>query len=200
MILPVLGFWMLAACHHSDGPRFAVDTAQLKHHDSATVAQRRADSILLRKADSIPGINAGMNRFSVRTPAGWRRLDTGIGNIRAVMLDTASTIRDFRTNISIVGDSMRGLSVDAYLSGTINSLTQYVPQFALIGKGQRPIDGRSARWIHYSQDRSGTGLENICYIIPEKGIVYIVTCSALKGRLANNYPAFEQTIRSFALH
>jgi hypothetical protein len=203
MIALTLGLLMLSACHSghgADGTPFTVDTAQLKHHDSLMAAQRHTDSILLRKADSLPGINAGMNRFTVRTPTGWRRLDTLIGKIRAVMLDTASSIRDFRTNISIVGDSLRGLSVDDYLSGTVNSLTQYVPQFSLIGKGERPIDGRPSRWIHYSQDLSGTALENICYIVPGKGVVYIITCSALKGRLVKNYPAFERAIRSFALY
>jgi hypothetical protein len=198
----ILGLWLLAACKGkgSRDPQFSVDTAQLRHYDSATAAQRRTDSILLRDADSIPGINAGMNRFAVVTPRGWRRTDTLLGNIRALLLDTPSTTHDFRTNISVVGDSMRGLSVDGYLNGTINSLAQYVPQFSLMGKGERPIAGRPARWIHYTQDRTGTGLENICYIIPDSGIAFIVTCSALKGRLVQNYPAFERTIRSFTLH
>ena len=166
----ILGLWLLVACKGkgSRDPQFSVDTAQLKHYDSATAAQRRTDTLL--------------------------------GNIRALLLDTPSTTHDFRTNISVVGDSMRGLSVDGYLNGTINSLAQYVPQFSLMGKGERPIAGRPARWIHYTQDRTGTGLENICYIIPDSGIAFIVTCSALKGRLVQNYPAFERTIRSFTLH
>jgi hypothetical protein len=198
----VLGLSMFTACKGkgSGDPQFTVDTVQLKHNDSLAEAQRRSDSILLHTAAGTPGINAGMNKFAVGTPAGWRRTDTLLGNIRALMLDTASTIHDFRTNISIVGDSMRGLTADGYLNGTIASLTRYVPRFSLIGKGERPIAGRAARWIHYAQDRNGTGIENICYIIPDGGIAYIVTCSALKGRLVQNYPAFEKTIRSFTLH
>lgn len=198
----VLALWLFAACKGKGpaDPQFRVDTAQLKRNDSLAEAQRRSDSILLRSADSTPGINAGMNRFVVSTPAGWRRTDTLLGNIRALMIDTASTTHDFRTNISIVGDSMRGHTIDAYLNGTIRSLAQYVPKFSLIGKGERPIEGRSARWIHYAQERNGTVLENICYIIPDSGIAYIVTCSALKDRLVQNYPAFEKTIRSFTLH
>lgn len=155
--------------------------------------------MLLLQANNTPGINAGAGNFMISVPPGWQRVDTLLGNIRAVILDTASTRFGFRTNVSIVSDSMRGLSPDNYLSGTINNLAVYVPQFSLIRKGVRPIAGRSAPWIHYSQVRGGTDIENICYIIPDSGIAYIITCSALKGRLVQNYPAFEHTIRSFTL-
>ncbi len=165
-----------------------------------SAAQRQSDSLLLRRANNSPGINAGAGNFAIGTPPGWRRIDTLLGNIRAVVLDTTSSRFGFRTNISVVSDSMRGLSPDNYLTGTINSLAAYVPQFSLIGKGIRPIAGRSARWLHYSQDRGGTDLENICYIIDDRGIAYIVTCSALKGKLVQNYPAFESAIRSLQIH
>jgi hypothetical protein len=201
----IFGLWMLCACKgrsdhakngQDNGIPFSVDTAQLKRMDSVKAAQRQSDSILLERANSTPGINAGAGHFYISVPRGWRRVDTLLGQIRAVILDTASSLSGFRTNLSVVSDSMRGMSVDDYLSGTINSLAQYVPQFSLIGKGERTFGARSSRWLHYSQDRGGTGLENICYIIPDKGIVYIVTCSALKGRLLMNRPAFEQAVTS----
>jgi hypothetical protein len=202
------GFWMFYSCHgrsghggngSDSGIRFSVDTAQIRHLDSVAAAQRRSDSILLQKANSTPGINAGAGNFRIAVPGGWRRVDSLLGNIRALILDTASTISGFRTNLSIVSDSLRGMSVDEYLLGTVNSLAQYVPQFSLIGKGDRKFGSRTARWLHYSQDREGTGLENICYLIPDKEFVYIVTCSVLKGRLLPNRAAFEQAVTSFTL-
>jgi hypothetical protein len=201
-----VGLWMLSACRgrsahakngQDSGLQFSVDTAQLKSMDSLKTAQRRSDSILLQQAGSAPGINAGVGRFFISVPQGWRRVDTQIGNIRAVIQDTASYFSGFRTNLSIVSDSMSGMSIDDYLAGTIKSLAQYVPQFSLIGKGERKFGTRSSRWLHYSQNREGTGLENICYIIPDKGIAYILTCSALKGRLLGSRPAFEQAVTSF---
>jgi hypothetical protein len=199
---------MICSCHGRAGSKddkggglsFSVDTAALKHLDSTTAAEHRTDSILLRNANSTPGINAGAGNFVVNIPRGWRRTDTLLGNIRAVILDTASTISGFRTNLSIVSDSMRRSSVDDYQNGTINSLVQYVPQFALIGKGERTFGNRPARWLHYSQDRDGTALDNICYLIPVNGIMYILTCSALKGRLVRYRPAFETAVTSFSVH
>jgi hypothetical protein len=193
-----VGLCIFSACKgKSDHSEFAVDTAQLKHMDSARAAQRLADSVLMQRANSAPGINAGAGRFEVSVPRGWRRVDTLLGNIRAVILDTASRFADFRTNVSIVIDSLRGRSVDDYLGGTVTSNAQYIPQFTLIGKGERVLGGRSARWLHYSQNRDGAQLENICYLVPDKGIVYILTCSALKGRLVGSRPAFEEVVTSF---
>ena len=189
---------MLCACKgksgHSD---FFVDTIQLKHMDSVRAAQRIADSLLLQKANSAPGVNAGAGHFEISVPPGWRRIDTLLGNIRAVILDTPSAFAGFRTSISIVSDSLHGMSVDDYLNGAVSSMAQYIPQFSLIGKGERAFGSRSARWLHYSQNRDGTALENICYFVPDKGIIYILTCSALKGRLVASRPAFEHAVTSF---
>lgn len=199
-----LGCW-LPSCHQKPGgtnhePSFSVDTAQIKRMDSITAAQRRSDSNLLRQANNSPGINAGAGKFTIRTPPGWRRIDTLLGNIRAVILDTASPRPGFRTNISIVSDSTRGLSPDNYFAGAVNGLAAYVPQFSVFGKGILPIAGRPAHWIHYAQERDGTDLENICYIFTDGSIAYIVTCSALKGRLVQNYRAFDPAIHSFTIH
>ena len=208
LTLWTLGCWLLSSCHgRSDGAnhdrdsglRFSVDTAQLKHFDSVAAQQRRTDSILLQQANNSPGINAGAGNFIINVPRGWRRVDTLLGNIRAVILDTPSTFAGFRTNVSIVSDSLRGMSVEDYVRGAISSMAQYVPQFVLIGNDKRTIGNRSVRWLHYSQNREGTGLESICYFMPEKGIVYILTCSVLKGRLLTSRPAFEVAVTSFAV-
>jgi hypothetical protein len=205
LTIVIFGCCFFCSCHNrsvggkKDNVQFSVDTGQLKHLDSVAAAERRFDSVLMEQANSSPGINAGAGKFAVRVPPGWRRVDTLLGNIHAVVLDTASANARFRTIVSIVSDSMRGLSPDKYLAGTINGLAAYVPQFSLIGQGVRPLAGDSAHWIHYSQDRGGTHLESICYIITHSDVAYIVTCSALKGRLVESFPAFERTIRSFAL-
>jgi hypothetical protein len=203
------GLVLLYACKGKSGHgpsgqdsslHFSVDTAQIRQVDSAAARQRRSDSELLSKADSAPGINAGIGNFNISTPAGWRRTDTVLGKIRALLLTTASPNARFRTNISVVSDSMRGLSADNYIQGTVASLATYVQQFSLIGKGERTIGDRPARWLHYAQSPGGIGLEDICYIVPDKGIAYIITCSALKGQLLQNRRAFEQAIMSFKLH
>jgi hypothetical protein len=205
-VIPALtfGLWIFCACKgrsdhgkKDDGLQFSVDTAQLKRMDSVKAAQRQTDSILLQKANDMPGINAGGGRFEISVPQGWRRIDTLMGNIRVVVLDTPSTFAGFRTNLSIVSDSLRGKSVDDYLRGTISSNALFIPQFSLIGKGERTFGSRSARWLHYSQNRDGTQLEEISYLIPDKGIVYILTCATLKGRLLVSRPAFEQAVTSF---
>jgi hypothetical protein len=95
---------------------------------------------------------------------------------------------------------MRGLSTNDYLQGTIANLAKYVQQFSLMGQGERTVGGRQAYWLHYSQSPEGLALENICYIVPDKGIAYIITCSTLKGQLLKSQPQFEQAVLSFKIH
>jgi hypothetical protein len=203
----ITALFLLGACKGKSGHKtdasdiqFKVDTSQIRHMDSLNAMERRTDSELLRKADSTPGINVGAGNFDIRTPAGWQRMDTLMGNIKAVMLSTPSPSIRFRTNINVVSESMHGLTLDQYEQLTINNMAKYIQQFALVGQGERAIGDLHARWLHYSQSPQGLDLENICYIIPDKGIAYIITCSALKGHLLQSRGAFEQAITSFRLH
>jgi hypothetical protein len=203
----ITALFLFCACKGKSGHKtdasdiqFKVDTSQIRHMDSLNAMERRSDSELLRKADSTPGINMGAGNFDIRTPAGWQRTDTLMGNIKAVMLSTPSPSIRFRTNINVVSESMHGLTLDQYEQLTINNMAKYIQQFALVGQGQRTIGDLHARWLHYSQSPEGLDLENICYIIPDKGVAYIITCSALKGHLLQSRGAFEQAVSSFRLH
>jgi hypothetical protein len=202
----LITLFLLYACKGKSGHKadasdiqFKVDTSQIRSMDSAMASERRSDSELLRKADSTPGINEGAGNFDIRTPTGWQRTDTLMGNIKAVLLSTPSPSIRFRTNINVVSESMHGLTLDQYEQLTINNMAKYIQHFALIGQGERAIGDLHARWLHYSQSPDGLDLENICYIIPDKGVAYIITCSALKGHLLQNHTAFEQTITSFRI-
>ncbi len=197
---------LLCACNGKSGHKtgagdiqFKVDTSQIRHMDSVAALQRRSDSELLKKAGSTPGINEGAGKFDIRTPAGWRRTDTLMGTIKAVLLSTPSPSIRFRTNVNVVSESMHGLTLDQYEQLTINNMAKYIQQFALMGQGERTIGDCHARWLHYSQSPGGLDLDNICYIIPDKGVAYIITCSALKGHLLQSRSSFEQSITSFRI-
>jgi hypothetical protein len=199
-------FLLLAACKGKSGHKtdasdiqFKVDTSQIRHMDSVMANERQTDSELLRKADSTPGNNAGAGNFDIKTPAGWQRTDTLIGTIKTIMLWTSSPSIRFRTTVSAVSGSMNGLTLDQYEQLALNNMAKYIGHFALIGQGERTIGDLHARWLHYSQSPDGLDVENICYIIADKGVAYIITCSALKGHLLQNHTAFEQAITSFRL-
>ena len=209
ILLLVTELLLLSACKgksghgahgHDNDLQFSVDTSQIRHMDSLNAMERRSDSELLKKVDSTPGLNEGAGNFDIRTPAGWQRTDTVMGSIRAVLLSTASPSIRFRTNINVVTESMHGLTLDQYEQLTINNMAKYIQRFALVGQGQRAIGDLHARWLHYSQSPEGLDLENICYIIPDKGISYVITCSTLKGHLLQSRAAFEQAITSFRIH
>src|SRR5580704_2961001 len=101
----VTGLVLLCACQGKPGRgtsgarsglRFSVDTPQIRRMDSLTAAQHRSDSELINKAESAPGINAGSGNFDISTPVGWRRSDTVMGKIRALLMTTSSPNPRFR--------------------------------------------------------------------------------------------------------
>lgn len=203
----ITAIFLLYACKNKSGHKtdasdiqFKVDTSQIRSMDSANAAQRRTDSELLRKADSTPGNNVGAGNFDIRTPTGWQRTDTLMGTIKTIMLWTPSPSIRFRTMVSVVSGSMNGLTLDQYEQLALNNMAKYIQHFVLMGQGERTIGDLHARWLHYSQSPDGLDTENILYLIADKGVAYIITCSALKGHLLQNHAAFEQAITSFRLH
>jgi hypothetical protein len=168
-------------------------------HSNPTASPSTSEEQLLKQASSSPGINAGAGNFEIRTPAGWQRSDTSLNGIQATLLLNASSDPGFRTNVNVVSETMHDLSLDNYAGQTIVNMSKYLQGFALVGKGERVIGGIHARWIEYTQRPSGFALANICYIIPYKGIAYIITCSSLQAQLEENRPVFDQAVNSFRL-
>lgn len=174
-------------------------TAGQAIHSNPTASPSAADLQLLKQASSSPGINAGAGNFEIRTPAGWQRRDTSLNGIFATLLLNASTDPGFQTNVNVVSESMHNLSPDDYVGQTLVNMSKYLQGFALVGRGERVIGGIHARWIEYTQRPSGFALSNICYVVPNKGIAYIITCSSLQTQLEQNRPLFDQAVNSFRL-
>jgi hypothetical protein len=174
-------------------------TAGQVTRSNPTASPSATEEQLLKQASSSPGINAGVGRFEIQTPAGWQRRDTSLNGINATLLLTASSDPGFQTNVNVVSDSTHDLSLDNYAGQSIVNMSKYLQGFALVGRGERVVGGIHARWIEYTQRPGGYVLANICYIIPYKGIAYIITCSSLQSQLEQNRPAFDQAVNSFRL-
>jgi hypothetical protein len=183
--------------HASDSALIAaMDTTRLNRQHAGRLSR---DEALLKKAASRPGINAGSGNFDIQTPVGWDRTDTSMDGVKATILLTASSDPRFHTNVNVVSESMNGLSPDLYEQATIDNLRKYLPQFALVGKGEQLIDSSHARWIEYTQNPGGIDLKNICYLVPDKDVVYIITCSALRSEFIRFQPQFDQAVSTFHL-
>ncbi|HEY6902547.1 MAG TPA: DcrB-related protein [Puia sp.] len=156
---------------------------------------------VLKQAEKAPGLNAGTGNFDIQAPAGWSRTDTSFSNLKATLLMSPDTSRIFRVNVNVVTESMRGSSMDKYFDDNLTALSNYMPQFGLVGKGEKDIAGLKSKYIHYyGQSPKGQALEQVLYIISSKGIAYLITCTSMKGDLEKNQPSFDQALNSFKLH
>ncbi|MBS1664315.1 MAG: DcrB-related protein [Bacteroidetes bacterium] len=156
---------------------------------------------VLKQAGSTPGVNAGTGNFDIEAPAGWSKIDTSFSNLKATLLMAPDTSRTFRANVNVVTESMHGSSMDKYFDDNVTALSSYMPQFSLVGKGEKEVAGLKSKYLHYyGQSPKGLGMEQVLYVISSKGIAYLITCTSKKGELDKDQPSFDQALSSFKLH
>lgn len=155
---------------------------------------------LLDKASQNPNLNAGAGNYSIDAPAGWRKSDTSINTIHVTFIFGPSDDNGFRENMNVVSESMQGLSVDDYFDRTAASMGNYLQNFSVGSKGEKNIDGIHGKWMQYVQRINGFDLDAILYIIPSNGVAYLITCSALKGRLDSYKAKFDQAVQTFHIN
>ena len=173
----IVVFLALTACKNGGDKKLSVDEA-------------------LKKAGSAPGANAGSGKFDITAPSGWRRTDTSVSGLKATLLMGPDT-SGYRVNVSVITEAMQGTSIDRYVDMNVANLAKYIPQYGFVAKGQKEIAGLPARWIHYTQVSGGVPLDEICYIIPNNGIAYLVTCTTLKGQMEKEQAIFDQILSTF---
>jgi hypothetical protein len=155
---------------------------------------------ILKKVSSSPGMNAGTGGFDINVPSGWLKKDTSLNGIKVTLLSSPAVEGQFNDNINVVSEAMQGYSLDKYIEATIAGMEKYMQGYSVIGKGEKTIDGRPARFIHYLQTPNGLSLEAMVYIVPNNDIAYIITCTSPKGQLDKIIPQFDETMASFKLH
>jgi hypothetical protein len=179
------GLLLLAACQNSNKP-------------ASADALKAGDSDAVKKITQSPTMNAGTGNFDIETPSGWKRIDTTISGIKATLLMAPlATGAGIQTNINVVSESMNNTSLDSYFDLNVSNMGKFMQNFSIAGKGEKEVNGTRSKWIQYSHNPNGSGLEAICYIIPGNGIAYVITCTAAKGQLEQYKPQIEEVLGSF---
>lgn len=152
---------------------------------------------LMQKAGESPGMNAGNGKFNIDAPAGWQRTDTVMNGVDVAFMLGPLTPDKFRVNINVVSESMHGNSFDTYFDKTVESMGKYLQNFSPGPHGEQDIDGIHAKWVQCSHQQSGYDISVLVYVIPKKGIAYVISCSAPKGQLEKYQAKFDEAIHTF---
>lgn len=155
---------------------------------------------LLKAAAKEPGANAGSGKFSIDAPSGWQKTDTSIGGIKFTFLMSPTVEKAFRANINVLSQSMNNLSAENYFEQNISTMGQYMQNYIAGPKGEKQVNGLTAKWMQYSRTQGGYDLDGVFCIIPKDGIAYIITLTVAKG-LLNKYQApFDEALQSFKIN
>jgi hypothetical protein len=152
---------------------------------------------LMQKAAQSPNMDAGAGKFSIDRPAGWQKIDTLLNGIHVTLLLGSPGNSNFRPNMSVVTESMHGLSLDSYFDQSLATLGQYLQNFSAGPKGEKDINGIHAKWMQYAHHQNGYDIDVLVYVIPKDGIAYLITCSAPKGQLGQSQAEFDSAVASF---
>lgn len=151
---------------------------------------------VLEKASKAPGINAGADKFSIATPAGWVRLDTTMSNAKITFLFAETLPNGFRPNINVVTESMRDQKLDDYFKKNMKVMAEYMQNFVPGAVTEKEINGHKARTLAYSHSQNGLDMDVVLTLIPIDGIAYAVTLTAPKGQLAGYTAQYEEVLKS----
>ena len=154
---------------------------------------------LLEKASQDNNLNAGRGKFSIDAPTGWQKSDTAVNGIQIIFFLGPTIDNGFRENMNVLSESMQGRSLDSYFYASISSMGNYLQNFSAGAKGELDIDGIHCKWLQYTHQLNGFDIDVIWYVIPKNGIAYLITCSALKGRIEAYRAKFEEAIKTFRL-
>jgi hypothetical protein len=155
---------------------------------------------VIKKAATMPGVNAGSGNFDIETPAGWVRMDTSMSGLQTTLLLSTVAANGFRSNVNVITQAMSGMAGDAYFDANLAVMSREMEGFKVIEKGAKDINGLPAHFVHYTALNGARTLEQELYIIPSGNIAYLVTCTSLPGRMAKDQATFDQAVSSFKIH
>lgn len=151
----------------------------------------------IEKVAEQPGLNAGAEKFTIKTPVGWTRKDTSLSGVNVLFLYPPTTsMQSFHPNLNVITQEIDVPDLDKHLAAGIEGMKQSLPNFKVIETGDIEAGNLKGKWLHYTQSQNGTDLENIYYFFAKGGICYGVTSVTLKGGMERYRTAFESVVKT----
>jgi hypothetical protein len=120
-------------------------------------------------------MNAGKLSYSIYIPSGWTTENRTLYGVNYYYLMAPKTEEDPNTNVNVVTEDMRSLSLEEYRTETINSVKRAIPTAAHFEKGDVTANGLQGAWYSYTMEPQGIKVSLVSYIFPKNKIAYIIT-------------------------
>ena len=145
---------------------------------------------------SLPGKD-----YALQFPDTWETKDTGVMGTDLIGLSPLEDPQDtFRENVTVMLESMPESMTDAeYLKLTLTNMSNIfgLPSEANFTKTK--VGTADGYHLLYSMQMGQNEMDNDVYIVIDKGAVYVLTCSHLKGKRNAFKATMDAVIETFAI-
>lgn len=139
--------------------------------------------------------------FAITFPSNWEQKEGALG-LDVIALSPVENANDpFRENVSVLsGELDPAINLETFFSENVKNLGLDLKEFKSIDSGEKTINGRKMKWIHYQHAIGNTKLEVLQYFLVANNHWYIITSSAEESSFPKYQKDFETVIQSFKLN
>ena len=148
-----------------------------------------------KQASEQPGINAGANKFTITTPAGWKRLDTTDNGVKITYLLSPMDAGENKARINVITTSTVDVTLDSIINENILYMSKHLKKFNEKGIGNQNINGIYVKWLKYSVGSDSRDYK--LYILIKNGVAYYITCSVAKNEIKKYQVDIDEAVNSF---
>jgi len=145
-------------------------------------------------------MNAGKEKYKLKIPDGWTTEQRNDYGVDYYFLRAPKTPDDPNTSINVATEFMQNLSLDNYLTATIQSVKKGIPSAIISGQGEIVANGVTGCWYSYNMEPQGIKASLIAYIFSKNGVAYIITAGTQTKDTAKYSSTFDSVAKSFTFY
>jgi PsbP len=156
-----------------------------------------------KAADEIIGntkptnMNVGKEKYSLTIPDGWTTENRNNYGVDYYYVMAPKTIVDPNTSINVANEFMQNLSLEEYLTATIQSVKKAIPSAIILEQGEIVANDLKGCWYSYNMEPQGIKATLIGYIFPKNGVAYIITAGTQTKDAVKYRSTFDNVAKSF---
>jgi hypothetical protein len=135
--------------------------------------------------------------FRVKGPDGWVKKADNLGMLVTYLKPGNPDM--FQENISIARELKGDLTLDQYVTGTLQQVQEFFPESTINGQKETTVAGQAAVTLRYVMTVEGLVLETEQVIIDRPTEFMVLTFMAAPSQFSDAYPEFKKLLETLQL-
>lgn len=144
--------------------------------------------------------------YSINYPASWTQQDQkSTYNITLFKSPPESETDDFAENVNVVVEKAPNLNLNKYYTLAMSMMNDPknpypLQDFKILKTGDKTVNKMPAKYLIYSHNYAGKGLEVKTYIFYKNNNGYVLTCTATNESFPKYEATFDQIVSTFKIN